>query len=702
MGFFSDLLDGVREDAAVDYTFHVLGEPAPETAIIADQHYLRVWLRSARIVNVREWSSKFHATVHARFSFLDNASGMREAITTIAPASQFQDLDPEHLDRFIVINRPLLGPIPYRGQINMQIGLFSVKAVDLAKPYIDLLLNLSEASGVSMLSALRPFVEPMRRGAETLFANKDYARLEIGIDRTDSAVFAGNIVVARVPKHEVDFATLRIDPNDWRLIRADGEPITAFPYMVLGIERITERSDYITIPEIRGGWETIRAFSQEGRPAAEIEERFAQLKRLIWLSPDLLAGDKKRILGIFRENLKEAGFDGVASLATELEAFDEFAPLELAPAAGDAVPLKPIERLLGDAATMPVLQPERISLAEFQRRMADPRVPEASLKPYIIADRERSKPYAPAFLPNPALVDIPLDLTEEQGTALMAAGNETMRLRRHSAFQIRQLFGDARPILVSEGDSWFQFPVFLADVIDQLNDDFSIWSLDAAGDTLKMISQSGEYLTALRHFRSSARAFLFSAGGNDIIGEDEFTIDGELKQVPVITQILLPFAPNRQAADYINNPRFQDRLSFIETETAKIFTKVSSEFPALPIICHGYDHAIPATPTDPRGPHLWCAVDEWLGGPFRKDLGIHDPDLQREIIKLMINELNAAQKRLCGGNNPGGLFKNAWHVDVRGKVGNNRWEDEVHPTDDGFRAVAGLFRSVIRDALASV
>jgi hypothetical protein len=268
MSMISRLLDGLAAEHGVDNVFHPVASEQAFDQIVADQHYLRVWLRSARIVNVREWTSKFHAAVHARFTFLDRAAGMQEVVATIAPTKSFEELDAAHLDRFITINRPLLGPIPYRGQLGMEVGLFSVKATDLAKPYLDLLLNLSQTAGISLLSALQPFAGPIRQGAELLFQNKAYSELEIGIDKTDTVIGVGNFIVARIPKGEVDFAQLTLDPRDWKLMHADGAPVTAFPYMVLGVEKVLQRDDYTSIKDIRDGWEAIRAAAQQARPAA--------------------------------------------------------------------------------------------------------------------------------------------------------------------------------------------------------------------------------------------------------------------------------------------------------------------------------------------------------------------------------------------------------------------------------------------------
>jgi lysophospholipase L1-like esterase len=60
----------------------------------------------------------------------------------------------------------------------------------------------------------------------------------------------------------------------------------------------------------------------------------------------------------------------------------------------------------------------------------------------------------------------------------------------------------------------------------------------------------------------------------------------------------------------------------------------------------------------------------------------------------MIDRLNERLATLCGGNNPGGAFPNAWQVDARGAVG-TLWADELHPTDEGYGLVAARFAAVL-------
>jgi hypothetical protein len=189
------------------------------------------------------------------------------------------------------------------------------------------------------------------------------------------------------------------------------------------------------------------------------------------------------------------------------------------------------------------------------------------------------------------------------------------------------------------------------------------------------------------------RAFLFSGAGNDIIGEDE---SGQ----PVISQTLKPFAQGRPPEWYLETEVFAKKLRFVEDCYRAVITNVSAEFPNLPVICHGYDYAIPGGgPDDTRNP-FWAAKDKWIGRAMRKDLGITDHLLQRMIVKLMIDRLNERLKSLCGGNNPNGAFRNAWHIDVRGTVG-SLWADELHPTDEGFRLVAARALNVLRSALGA-
>lgn len=684
MSFLSDMFDHLSREATVDLANFYIASTEPRTFVEPDTQYVRVWLRSARIVDVRRLTSKFHAVVHARFSYADR-TGEQQVACVVAPDKSFEALDPKNLDRFIVINQPLLGPVPYRGSLSMEVGLFSVAAADLAKPYLELLADLTKNASVAILGQLKPFIDPIQHGAETLFKSTA-SELEIGIARTDTNLQIGNIVVARVDKGAIPRDGMRLDPSDFKLLDANGAPVTNFPYLVLGIEGATERPDYAAIPDIRNGWDAVQRSAREGRPLGEVRQRLAELSRALWLSPDLVRSDKQRIVKIFTSEIADAGFN--------LDVPAEAVALEGLPAPRG---LRDAETLLAPKAAAALeavpAASGRVPFSTLQRMMRDPNIPEEELRSYFITNPATSRPFAPSVIPNPSRVEIESPADDQEAAVFTDWANELWRIRYQDLFRWRRLTGDSRAVLVAEGDSWFCFPVFLRDIVGNLFDDFNVWSVAAAGDTLqRMVIDAPEYMTALRDNRDNVRAFIFSGGGNDIVGADD-------SGVSAIEQIVKPFEAGRPVEWYIDGQPFADRLHFIEDCYRKVIATVAAEFPKLPVLCHGYDHSIPGGfPSDPRHPR-WAENDKWLGRPMRETLKITDPALQQAIVALMVDRLNERLKTLCGGNNPGGVFRTAYHVDLRNTVSSiNQWADELHPTDAGFALVSAKFETVLKNA----
>ncbi len=348
-------------------------------------------------------------------------------------------------------------------------------------------------------------------------------------------------------------------------------------------------------------------------------------------------------------------------------------------------------RAIGPSALTPSGS-DRIPFSELERMLKDINIPDSALRPYLTGDRTASRPFAPAIqadLNRVALDD--MDRFRVEGAFAMNWANGIARWRRQAKFKRRRLLGERRPLVVAEGDSWFQFPLIIDDVVDQLDSPYHIWCVSAAGDTLaNMVHRAPEYIDAIAQQSELPRVFLFSGAGNDFVGEEP---DG----TSVVYAVLRDFEPGRPAAWYLETDAFAARLAFIEKAYRTMLESVDREFGRrVSVVIHGYDYAIPAGPNDPRRPS-WADKDQWLGAPLSQR-GIHDPALQRTIVRLMIDKLNGLQKSLCGGNNTGGAFKAAHHVDVRNTLPDlSDWADELHPTDAGFAKVAGLFAPVLAD-----
>jgi V8-like Glu-specific endopeptidase len=372
---------------------------------------------------------------------------------------------------------------------------------------------------------------------------------------------------------------------------------------------------------------------------------------------------------------------------------------------------KTIEAMLGkpDSANSeenaPLKRPHRggrssgggkIDYDDFKAMIMNPEIPDSTIAQYLTVDTENRKsgPFDPRLVPDPAKVAMTPDGNFDVESAIRW-GNSICRWRRQAKFKSQVgRSGDKRPILVSEGDSWFQFPFLIDDVIDHLEPEYLIWSLDAAGDTAdNMVNRKPEYMTeGLRRQKANNIAgFLFSAAGNDVIGED-------LTGKPVLGTMIKPFRSGSDAASHIDTAQLSTVLNRLEMDYRTVIGTIRAEqgFERLPIFIHGYDYAIPGGfDGDARNP-IYAKQDEWLGGPLIEK-GIKDVTLQREIIRRLVDSLYDMMFKVAGKPSETGVHV----IDVRGtlKIENNEWADEIHGTSAGFKKVAKLFSKAIANAI---
>ncbi|WP_461655906.1 SGNH/GDSL hydrolase family protein [Methylorubrum aminovorans] len=293
--------------------------------------------------------------------------------------------------------------------------------------------------------------------------------------------------------------------------------------------------------------------------------------------------------------------------------------------------------------------------------LLDLEVPDEALRPYLIVGGNDSGPFRPIVKANPARVTAP----ETEAAIALASLNGIARWRRQQRYR-RKLRSWTGLRIVSEGDSWFQYPFLLTDVVDWLSEPYAIYSLDAAGDLLSDMVQQGELVTAV--VQEKPHVVLLSGGGNDLLGGSH------------LSQAVLAFEAGRPARNYLGQS-FKLNLDAALANYKQLFSRLAEVAPRTPILCHVYDYAAPA-----RG--------RWLGQPLAT-VGIADPALQREIVRAIVDRFHAELTALASG------FPQVRVIDTRGAVGDTRWHDELHPNDAGFAAVAGLFAAEIARATAT-
>ena len=299
----------------------------------------------------------------------------------------------------------------------------------------------------------------------------------------------------------------------------------------------------------------------------------------------------------------------------------------------------------------------KITVEQLLAKMSDADAGDGRLAEYFIVDPENSRPFSPRLKLNPATVEIPRGTEAAVRSALaMNGANWLERLGRKSRYHKMITSGYDGPRIVSEGDSWFQYPILLKDTIDYLSDHYAVYSLGAAGDLLKNMADKQEYIAALRE--TGAGILLLSGGGNDLVAGG------------ALASHLEEFDADLMPADYLLSS-FQALLDDALSHYSRMFRQVHQHFPHVTILCHGYDYPVPNK-------------DRWLGKPM-ESRGIRDRSLQKAIARCMMDQFNRRLRRAAKA------MPNVTYIDCRNVVGDHRWYDGLHPDNSGYADVARKF-----------
>ncbi len=303
-------------------------------------------------------------------------------------------------------------------------------------------------------------------------------------------------------------------------------------------------------------------------------------------------------------------------------------------------------------------------------------------------------------------------------------------------------------IVLVEGDSWFEYPLFLHDVTDNLVDqsNLAVYSLAAGGDWVANMIAGSEYQK--EYLKLKPDIFILSGGGNDIVGDNGIThfvtnqpismnssflndykeyvilrMNGQ--PVPLCNAGFCPieyhlfqdsmpeYVSNVDTAmvhEIVNGRRYLTKNFYRWLVTFKLEYKLlfesihkldSVHFKSLKIITQGYDYAIP---NDEKkfGIRLFTGNGQWLKDPLEK-AGITDAYTQQSIVMALMFDFNEMLIEL------GKEYKNIYHVDVRGfthylemhdgKTTGAYWFDELHPVNYVFKKIAGVYIAIINNKL---
>ncbi len=313
----------------------------------------------------------------------------------------------------------------------------------------------------------------------------------------------------------------------------------------------------------------------------------------------------------------------------------------------------------------------------------------------------------------------------------MGKANEDTQIERKEIFDERIRSEEFRlngKSILAEGDSWFQHPRIkpigdtVTDIIDWLideNPNYAIYSMAAGGDWLSNMIRTTDYITMLD--RISPDAFLFSGGGNDMMGgyrpakllrkklrDGSFqeTENDKLLQAAKARLTKARIAGNQSTL--FDETKYKRGLEFLGLEFFNFLNVTMSQyyllvtelsnlkrFKHIKFITQGYDFAIPSPRRAKRIKYRnWKLNKEmntgrWLHDPMIMK-GIFDADDQEAIAYTMVWEFNEMLIMLSEH------FENLYHVDCRGTAkSEDDWFDEIHLNSDAFKKIADTFKLCI-------
>ena len=273
---------------------------------------------------------------------------------------------------------------------------------------------------------------------------------------------------------------------------------------------------------------------------------------------------------------------------------------------------------------------------------------------------------------------------------------ETMKVtRRKIDFnRMREIYPE-RVNIVSEGDSWFAYPKKWllfgppSNIIDYLSDwtfrKANFYNMASNGEEAVNIlsgEQKHELIEILRwHEKAKGRRpvdlLLFSGGGNDVAGENDFErfIDPDTSYRGVDIKHFIDM-------DRLSRKSKQISLAYQELIDIRDYYS-----PNTVIVGHTYDYPIPSGGAKFLGGLI--ETESWMKKYMDK---IKIPkELQADVLRVFIDQL---AEDLLSISDPD---KNVHIIDTRGTLLEKNWLNEMHPNSEGFKYISNVMFGKIRE-----
>ena len=253
-----------------------------------------------------------------------------------------------------------------------------------------------------------------------------------------------------------------------------------------------------------------------------------------------------------------------------------------------------------------------------------------------------------------------------------------------------------KPILVAEGDSWFDLPNSTNqadDVLEGLRGmGYKVRSVAKHGDTLKDMAYAPKQHKALhkklRKLNSKPKAVLLSGGGNDLTKKLKKMLNSRTSALPTDVNSALDTDEVQKMIFCYLRTYYSQLIEVIRGACLEYWPQSD-----IPIIVHGYGHPVP------DGRKFWTK-GPWLYPVFRKKgynikKSHNDLWFATRVMEVLIDKFNEMLQLLAVN------YDYVRYVDVRDLLSNspghykNFWDDELHPNEWVFKCIANRIRNTL-------
>ncbi len=269
-------------------------------------------------------------------------------------------------------------------------------------------------------------------------------------------------------------------------------------------------------------------------------------------------------------------------------------------------------------------------------------------------------------------VELDIRKLQDKRDKLLTRAIREQEVRAHST--IKQAKKKAQPVwrILGEGDSWIRYTCgfgIMHHLAWMLGKRAACVNIGASGATMARMMKLPSRQKLDNYLRNGIDgkpwdALVFSGGGNDFAG-DEFV------------NWLLPHAGQANPADAIDEPAFTALLDQLATLYRQLGALVSSLSPGTQVFVCAYDFATPDGRHVPfAGPWLKPGFDE------RKYLPV-DLAFRTAVVRIMLSRFASMISSVSA------IYPFIHLVPTQGTLpfGTSGWDNELHPTEDGFKAI---------------